>query len=76
MAELQQKKKEKRNGMGAREGTSRTNSYEGSLAHALLEPLHHHLVRRHPWATCTIFLFNRGRESECLTSCVANDVRV
>jgi hypothetical protein len=47
-----------------------------SLAHALLEPLHHHLIRRHPRATCAIFLFNRRREPERLASCVANDISV
>ena len=47
-----------------------------SLAHALLEPLHHLLVHRHPWPARTTVLFVCRWEPECFALGIADDVRV
>jgi hypothetical protein len=62
-----------------RYGTYRTTKaieLASSLAHALLEPLHHLLVCRHPWpARTTVLLVCRG-EPECFALGIADDVCV
>ena len=47
-----------------------------SLAHALLEPLHHLLVRRHPRPPLTIFPLMCWRETERFAPGIADDICV
>jgi hypothetical protein len=47
-----------------------------SLAHALLESLHHLLVCRHPWSARAIFLLVRWREPERFTLGIADNICV
>ena len=49
---------------------------KASFAHALLEPLHYHLIRCHPRATRTIFLLHRWGKPESLAPRISNDISV
>ena len=58
------------------ESTGLAFQTEALLAHALLKSLHHHLIRRHPRATCGIFLLDCWRKLERLAFCVTYDISV